>query len=99
MRNILILLSAVFLVSCGFGNLCEVKKNANATWEAQGFKVVGYDGYEIGSVIPFTSYGGAIVWYRLKRIPDNGILYNGAIQRWGNEYHIYSVSAVDAIKP
>jgi len=44
-----------------------------------------------------TPYGRAYVWYTLKHIPDNGLPYAAALQRWGDEYHIYNLSAKDAI--
>ncbi len=105
MLNIIILIVlsvfvlVVFCIYCSFRNIGAIKCNAGQTWSANGFKIVGYQGYEPGPFIPFTSYGGALVWYTLKKVPDNGILYDGSLQRWGNEYHVYRLGAVDAIKP
>jgi hypothetical protein len=50
-----------------------------------------------GQIAPH--YGGACVFYTLKKIPDNGILYEGCLQRWGDELHLYELQAVDAINP
>ena len=94
---LLILSVLTFLSSCSYRNLDDVKNNARETWESAGFEIVGYQGYEMGPVIPWTTYGGAFVWHSLKRIPDNGITYQGAIYRWGKEYHIYNLTAIDAI--
>jgi hypothetical protein len=81
--KLLCLLSILVLaVGCGYGNHEDVKKHAKTTWESNGFELVGYQGYHIGFVVPFTSYGGACVWYRIKRIPYNDITYEGAIQKW-----------------
>lgn len=97
-------LCGVLLVgSCSFwawptsNNLAYVKANAAEKWTQAGFSISGYDGYNFGSGVG--PYGGAYVWYYLKKIPDNGITYGGAVQRWGDEIHTYNLSAIDAIKP
>ena len=76
----------------------SVKENSARVFESNQFEVIGYQGY---SFRPFGwfGYGGAHVWYTLKKIPDNGILYEASLQRWGDEYHIYNLKAKDAIKP
>lgn len=73
-----------------------IKANAAATWEKAGFEIVGYQGYEY-SFSPST-HGGA-VWYTVRRIPDNGVTYQGCITKWRDEFHIYNLKALDAIKP
>lgn len=78
-------------------NLAYVKANAEQKWKSDGFTIQGYDGYNFGSGVG--SYGGAKVWYYLKKVPDNGITYAGFLQRWGDEIHTYNISAIDAIKP
>lgn len=90
-------LIALLCVGCGYGELDAVKDNAETTFSAAGYSITGYQGYGLGLVIPFTSYGGAYVWYELEN--GNGVKYEAAVQSWGGEYHIYSLSAVDAIKP
>jgi hypothetical protein len=90
---------ALWLVSCGYGNIDSVKEHADSIFEANGFKVVGYLGYQWSNWIPFTTYGGALVYYRLDKIPNNGLTYRGAIQKWGKEYHIYDIKSYDAIRP
>lgn len=75
-------------------------QSAEAKWKKQGFEIVDYEGFHYGSFgYPFFPYGGAVVYYKLKKIPDNGITYSGGMQRWGfNEIHVYGPSAIDAIK-
>jgi hypothetical protein len=96
---LVIVLSVLFLFGCSSGNLQDVKDKAPEVWKQNGFKVVGYEGYQWGKWGIFSSYGGARVWHRLENIPDNGIIYSGYIQRWGKEYHIYGPHAIDAIRP
>ena len=96
-RSIIIIL--LLLVGCSLGNVNDVKQHAAEVWKQNGFEIVGYQGYALGQGGCACSYGGAQVWYRLKNIPDNGIIYEGSLQRWGNEYHVYNLKAVDAIKP
>ena len=93
-----ILLVMAILAGCSSGNLDYVKERAEQKWMKQGFSVVDYEGYEWG-LWGFNEYGGARVWYRLKKNTDNGITYSGAIQRWGDELHVYGPVAHDAIKP
>lgn len=86
-------------MSCSYGNLDAIKDNAENVWENNGFRVIGYQGYQWGHLGCGTYYGGATVWYTLKKISDDKVTYEGAIRRWGKEYHIYNLSAIDAIKP
>lgn len=95
---VVLLLIGVLLSGC-WQNIDNVKQHATDVWKSNGFTVVGYQGYNAGTAIPLSPYGGAFVWYTLKKSPDNGLTYEGAIQRWGNEYHIYSLKAKDAIQP
>jgi len=95
---IVIIFTAIFLKFAPV-NLNEVKAAAPKTWEQAGYKIVGYEGFQWGHWF-WGNYGGAEVWYSLKRHPkDNGIIYTGSIKRWGDEFHIYGPRAVDAIKP
>ena len=81
----------------GTVNLNHVKENASQTWSQMGYEINGYEGYQWGWGIG--PYGGACVWYQLKKKPDNGILYMGYLQRWGDEIHVWKLRAIDAIKP
>lgn len=91
------LLSGLFFMVSS-GNLEDVKTKAPTVWNQNGFAIVGYQRFEWGCLGRWTTYGGAYVYFTLKRIPDNGILYEGALQRWGDEYHIYNLKAKDAIE-
>lgn len=86
------------LMGCSSSNLEETKAAAPARWESQGFTVVDYEGYTWGGWLG-GSYGGANVWHRLRKVPDNGITYSGYVQRWGDEFHVYGPHAIDAIRP
>lgn len=100
MKYLILVLLLFGLWGCSSNNKDYVKEHAEKTFKANGYQVVGYLGYQWGSWGLFGStYGGANVWYTLKKIPDNGILYKGYLQRWGNEIHIYHTTAIDAIKP
>lgn len=86
-----------YLLMPGWANLDDVKANAEQTFERNGWTVEGYEGYE-WSKWWGGPYGGARVWYTLSR-DNNGVTYQGFIKRWGDEYHIYGPTAIDAIKP
>ena len=77
----------------------EILSKADAKWQRLGYQTVEYEGWQMGSGIPFTRYGSAKVWHQLRRIPDNGIAYSGYLVRWGDEIHVYGPHAIDAIKP
>lgn len=91
----LAVLMLLALAGCSASNVPDIKNHAVETWRQAGFQVVGYEGYN------WTGFGqwGGCVWYTLRRIPDNGITYDGCISKWGDEYHIYQITALDAIKP
>ena len=95
MKKCLTILAIWLLAGCSSGNLDWVKNKAEAKWAKQGFEVIDYEGFEWGVGGFGTSYGGARVWYRLKRIPDTGILYSGYLKRWGNEIHVYGPEPTD----
>lgn len=99
MKRFIVIALFLILSGCSAGNVDSVKSHATETWKQNGFEIVGYEGYEFSFIVPFTSYGGACVWYRIKPITDNGISYDGCLRRWGNEYHVYNLAAIDAIKP
>jgi hypothetical protein len=95
-----ILVLVVLAGSCGVGtykvgvrNVNWVKDHATAGAHQLGFEIVGYEGYQVAPIL------GGMVWYTMKRNPDNGIIYEGGFSKWGNEVHIYNTKAIDAIKP
>ena len=87
----LVLVLALLLSACSSGNVPDIKQNAERVLKDAGFNVVGYEGYQSGT---FETYGGC-VWYIMER---NGITYHGCVSKWGSEYHIYNLTALDAIK-
>lgn len=98
--TICILASVASLLFVGSTQHKDFLKSAAADkWAAQGFEVVDYEGWQTGFGIPLTKYGGANVWHRLRKVPDNGITYSGSIKRWGDEIHVYGPQAVEAIPP
>lgn len=99
----IILLTLLFLMGgCvykGYQHVDYLKANAETEWKRIGFEVVGYNGYVLGHGLIFTDYGSARVYHTLKKIPDNGITYNGFVMKWGNDIRVYPPEAVDAIRP
>lgn len=83
----------VMLAGCSAQHVDAIKAAAPKTLEQAGFEIIGYEGYE------WTGFGqwGGCVWYTMKKKPDVGITYHGCVSKWGDEYHIYSLSAIDAI--
>lgn len=98
MRKLIVLSLLALTMGCSSGNLDYVKAHAPEKWKQQGFDIVDYEGFQWG-FWGIGQYGGAHVWYRLRKIPDNGITYSGYIQRWGDELHVYGPNAIDAIRP
>lgn len=85
-----------FLVSLpwlAFGDrhVADIKLAAPTVWEKNGFSIVGYEGYQHGLFF----WSGGCVWYVVRRGPTD---YHGCISRWGDEYHIYELRALNAIK-
>jgi hypothetical protein len=86
------LLTAV-LAGCSAQNVDAIKAIAPKTIEQAGFEIIGYEGYQ------WTGLGrwGGCVWYTMKKKPDKGTTYHGCVSKWGEEYHIYQLTAIDAI--
>jgi|GEM_PF-3087908 len=80
------------------GNLNYVKERSEIRFQELNYEIIGYEGYRFG-FWGYNDFGGAHVWYLLKKNPDNGIIYKGSLQRWGDEIHLMQLKAVDAIKP
>ena len=99
MKRIFLIILALSFFGCSSSNLEYVKENAPAKWEVQGFQVIDYEGFKWGKLGFGTSYGGAYVWHRLKKIPDNGVTYSGCMQLWGDELQVYGPEAIDAFRP
>jgi len=97
MKYLILILTTILSLNCGYGNKEYLQENGPAYLESQGFEIVTSEGFQIGLVVPFTEYGGAAVWYIVKRKDDPKTLYNLYLKRWGNEIHIYSIFALNAI--
>lgn len=96
---IIVVICISFLTGCGSGNLDYVKERGPEKWKEVGFEVVGYEGFQ-WVFWGFNSYGGAKVWWNLRRMLEgNNITYTGCLQRWGDEIHVYGPDAIDAIRP
>ena len=95
MKNIIsAIVIAVLLGGCSAGNIPDIKNNAEATFSNAGFNIVGYEGYVWGT----TGQWGGCAWYIVEKKVYNGVTYHGCISKWGSEYHIYTLSAIDAIR-
>lgn len=89
-----------YFAACTLGtdaNLDHVRERSVARWQEVGYEVVGYKGYQWGAT-PFPGYGGARVWYSLRREGTN-VIYTGSLWRWGDEIHVYGPRAIDAVTP
>lgn len=98
MKNKIILLIIsiivfIFLWKVGYRNVETIKLASTNVWNNAGYKVVGYEGYQ------WDIFLGGKVWYLLRKVDDNNITYNGFLSKWGKEYHIYNLKAIDAISP
>ncbi|KKM00704.1 hypothetical protein LCGC14_1801710 [marine sediment metagenome] len=100
--NASILFCLFYIGQCSFGafgtDIKRIRMEASPVWESQGFKVLAYEGWNY-DLTPWPGYGGAHVWFRLQKIPDNGITYSGSLVEWGDEIHVYGPRAHDAIRP
>lgn len=86
--KIIVAAIAVLLSGCNAANVPDLKANAPAAIEANGFQVVGYQGYQYGIF-------GGYVWYTAKR---DGIVYEMAVMKWSGEYHLYNIKALNAVQ-
>lgn len=84
--------------SCSSANLDYVKEKGVEKWREAGFEPVGYQGYQWGFG-GMGGYGGAKVWWKLKKKSDPGVTYSGYIQRWGSELRVYGPMVVDKKDP
>lgn len=91
--------TAVFSLFGSPGNLDYVRAHGEARWRQVGFEPLGYQGHQWGLGGYGSDYGGAKVWWELRKIPDNGITYSGYLKRWGDSLEVYGPIARDAIQP
>jgi hypothetical protein len=90
----LLLIGAIIglgFVSCSARYVPDIKEHAPIVLSKNGFTIIGYQGYQWGA---FGQYGGC-VWYTLQR---DKTIYQGCVSKWGKEYHIYNLSALNAVK-
>lgn len=92
--GIIVLALVAYFGGFNYGNVETIKANAAQTWAKAGFKIVGYEGYQIGK--PFEAPGGR-VWYVVEKIGDSRVRYSGFLSKWGDEFHVYNLKAIDAI--
>ena len=92
----LVACSALLFSGCSAKHVPELKAAAPKVWADAGYEVVGYEGFEYGA--PGAAWGGK-VWHIVRRKGDDRVTYHGFITKWGDEYHIYNLQAIDAIKP
>lgn len=78
--------------ACSPANVDYVKAHAEAKWNDLDYEVVAYEGYNFCQ-IAWGDYGGACVWYAVRR---DGIMYTGYLKRWGDELHVHGPTAVNA---
>ena len=90
---ILIIATITTLLFSGFRNVKSTKEAAPLVWNQAGFEVGGYTGYN------WSLIGGGDVWHVVTRKETPGVTYEGYISKWGNEYHVYHIRAIDAIQP
>lgn len=98
-KLLLVLLSVGLMAGCSRSNVDDVKAHAVEEFDKLGFEIIANEGYQMGLGGFGTPYGGAKVWYLLKTKNDDGIVYNGYLQRWGVEYHLYNIKALNAFAP
>ncbi len=95
MMKKLVIVFAVCLVSffgCSKKDLDVTKEVASDVFNKNGFELVAYEGYQY-TIFPFS----AKVWFIVKR-SDDPTIYNCYLQKWGDEYHIYDIKALNAIR-
>ena len=77
----------------GFRNVESTKAAAPDVWTDAGYEIIAYRGYTWAPI------HGSNVYYVLRPLDDNGITYSGSLRQWRGEQHIYTLEAIDAIKP
>ena len=90
---VVVALTIGFLWWAGYRNVDVTKANAASVWREAGYEITGYEGYQ------WAPLHGSAVWYIVRRTDRDGITYHGYLAKWGSEYHIYNLKAIDAIKP
>lgn len=97
MKALIISALALAVIGCSNSNLNYVKERSPQRWKEIGFETVQYQGHQWGAGGLGTNYGGAKVWFEMRKIPDNGITYSGYLMRWGDELEVYGPFARENI--
>ena len=97
-KIIAVVISTISISACGYANLDATKANACNAWRNAGYECIGYEGYQWGRWVG-GPYGGADVWYTMRRSDTPGIVYSGYASRWGDEYHLYGPNVINAVIP
>lgn len=71
------------------GNKEWVEQRCPAVLEQQGWQINGTEGFQWGFGGYGTPYGGAKVWYSLRKVPYNGLNYQIYCTRWGDQVQLY----------
>ena len=87
--SVVVVATLIYFGGCNYNNVDRVKSQSTNTWSKAGFSIVSYEGYQIGNI-----YGnpGGKVWYVVER---NGLVYEGFLSKWGDEYHIYCLKPLN----
>lgn len=73
----------------GDTRVADIKLASQGVWQKNGYEVIGYEGYQL----TLLDRPGGCVWYIVRRADTD---YHGCISRWGDEYHIYNLRALNA---
>ena len=86
MRNfIIVIFIAIFLYAIigTSTRIPEIKERAPSSISDRGWKILRYEGYQLGS---FWNHGGK-VWYHVQDVKNKNIQYRVRITLWNNELH------------
>lgn len=91
MKKLALFTLVISLVSC-YRNVDEIKLHGNEIANAQGMNLVSYQGYS------FSFFSGGFVWFTATPKNDSMTIMEYAVEKWNGEYHIYNLSAKNAVK-
>ena len=78
-------------LSC-YRNVDDIKAHGKEIAESQGMTLVSYQGYEK------SFFSGGYVWFTATPKIDSTTIMEYAVEKWNGEYHIYNLSAKNAVK-
>lgn len=90
MKKLFSLVAALMISGCGIvvDDYVWVNSRAAQYYQSHGFKVLGYQGYNINSI-------GRCYWYTVQR---DQTIYDSCLVRWNNEIHEYNLRAINAVR-